>query len=101
MNSVEGIKRPKLRFRNYLPESQELVPNFVQPPTIEIVPDPFASELQKMGNMDEITVYAPSVALDLKTDIEPKLNILAKRTQRAIVDLIRKRLASSHDGEEL
>ena len=35
---------------------------------------------------------------DLKRDIEPKLAILQKRTQRAIVDILRARLKAEGGG---
>ena len=115
----------KLRFRNYLPQSDKLVANFEQQTVVDL-PPPDLGDAQKPSNDDDddvdddrpaaakpkeqsafekelarvraeetdetLSVVPKDPNWDLKRDIEPKLAVLRKRTQRAIVDILRARL---------
>jgi len=48
---------------------------------------------------DEINLAPKKINWDLKKQIESKLDKLKRRTQRAVVDLLRERLASQTDDE--
>ncbi|VDO96587.1 unnamed protein product [Soboliphyme baturini] len=96
---------PKLpHFHNYTPTSEVLKENVL--PRVESgnVREKVRDQLEsaKTGlEVEEIdlTVLAPrKIDWDLKRDIAPKLEKLERRTQRAIVELIREKLASGrHD----
>ena len=43
---------------------------------------------------DEVTLAPAKLNWDLRRDVEPKLAILQKRTQRAIVDAVRDRISA-------
>lgn len=112
-DQVGGAK--KLKFRNYLPESEELAPNFVPPPLPELqapppalaadeddtpaapapAPSAFDAELERI-RADEpegaLNVVPRDPNWDLKRDLEPRAEILRKRTQKAIVEILRERL---------
>ena len=104
----------KIKFRNYLPQSAELAANFERPEGERegggdeedeedaAAPAPATSaykeELEKIAAADAaVSIVAKDPNWDLKRDIEPKLAILAKRTQNAIVEIIRERLAAEND----
>lgn len=90
----------RLRFRNYLPDSADLQQFFL--PTItndeKNEEDPYVLELARLVKLqedeEEGIVATKDPTWDLKRDLDPKLAILSRRTQRAIVDLIRQRLAA-------
>lgn len=106
-----GQPEPKrVRFRNYLPESADLratlpVKTAPAPAAVEEhgPSDPYSDELVRLereyGDGDVVNVVPKDPTWDLKRDLEPKLAILARRTQRAIVDLIRERLSAAADDE--
>lgn len=97
-----------MRFRNYLPESEDLratLPTQVAPAPAAVAVDqpndPYSNELARLerenGDPGVVNVVPRDPTWDLKRDLEPKLAILARRTQRAIVDLIRERLEAAAD----
>mmetsp|Transcript_9066 Transcript_9066/g.27140 ORF Transcript_9066/g.27140 Transcript_9066/m.27140 type:complete len:142 (-) Transcript_9066:34-459(-) len=122
-DGAEGGDAKKLKFRNYLPQSETLADSFepaAQPapapapekpaaadseddePAAAPAPAPgaFDEELAKLrADADDVPAIVPrDPNWDLKRDIEPKLAILQKRTQRAIVDILRARLKAEGGG---
>ncbi|KAJ8611190.1 hypothetical protein CTAYLR_003587 [Chrysophaeum taylorii] len=102
---MAAAKRPA--FRNYLPDSEDLRANFRpdNPAASKVLQqdekDAYALELERLASEtpeDPVSIVPKDPTWDLKRDLEPKLAVLAKRTQRAIVDLIRERLASDDDN---
>ena len=109
-DKVGGEK--KLKFRNYLPQSEELAPAFEPPPLPELqappppvaeddgdtpaapapAPSAFDAELSRI-QADEpegaLNVVPRDPNWDLKRDVEPKLEKLERRTRRALVDIAR------------
>eukprot|EP00118_Oscarella_pearsei_P017882 m.180019 g.180019 ORF g.180019 m.180019 type:complete len:161 (+) comp39237_c0_seq20:2482-2964(+) len=89
-------KRPALKFRSYKPKDESL--QELQLPRTK--PASIASEIEK--NVDAAAVDDKEINLlslapkkpdwDLKRDVSRKLEKLERRTQRAIVDLIRQHL---------
>ena len=112
-DKVGGEK--KLKFRNYLPQSEELAPAFEPPPLPELqapppppvdedgdtpaapapAPSAFDAELSRI-QADEpegaLNVVPRDPNWDLKRDLEPRAEVLRKRTQKAIVEILRERL---------
>eukprot|EP00939_MAST-03C_sp_MAST-3C-sp1_P000792 g792.t1 len=95
---------PILKFRNYLPKTEALskkrLPAKPAPSVVieEKVEANMKREIQskKSGSMN----IAPTKAnADLKRDIEKKLKKLARRTQRAIRELIKERLESENEDD--
>jgi coiled-coil domain-containing protein 12 len=95
----EDVSFPKPIFRNYTPKDETLkIGQLPKPNLIEIeaeVKDQLESGkpaplIEK--EIDLATLAPQKIDWDLKRDAEKKLKILEKRTQRAIVDLIRSRL---------
>lgn len=113
--------KPKIRFRNYKPYDQSLLPKIESEPNISIVSntenaadvsksksstivsDPIQQELQeleaKIGS-SELNIVPKKVNWDLKRHCEAKVEKLRKRTQRAIVDLLREKLLEAKDEPE-
>ena len=119
-----GGDAKKLKFRNYLPQSEALSANFEAPASLPKpdlgddgaaarpgdaddddgdggpaakkpdAPSAFEAELARIRAEDTeaVSVVPKDPNWDLKRDIEPKLATLRKRTQRAIVEILRKRL---------
>ena len=112
-DKVGGEK--KLKFRNYLPQSEELAPAFEPPPLPELqappppvadeddgdtpaapapAPSAFDAELSRI-QADEpegaLNVVPRDPNWDLKRDLEPRAEVLRKRTQKAIVEILRER----------
>ena len=90
---------PKPIFRNYTPKDDQLKPGVLPKPNlIEIenaIKDQLASGKPEplIEKEIDLTTLAPQkIDWDLKRDVEKKLRLLEKRTQRAIVDLIKERL---------
>ena len=104
-----GGDAKKLKFRNYLPQSEALSANFEAPASLPKpdlgddggpaakkpdAPSAFEAELARIRAEDTeaVSVVPKDPNWDLKRDIEPKLAILRKRTQKAIVATLRERL---------
>ena len=123
-----GGDKKRLRFRNYLPQSEALSANFEasadlpkpkfddggddaaaraaggdddddddddparKPKPKE--PSAYEKELARVraADTEALSVVPKDPNWDLKRDIEPKLAILRKRTQKAIVEILRARL---------
>eukprot|EP01043_Picozoa_sp_COSAG02_P053394 COSAG02_NODE_5889_length_3958_cov_1.680228_1_plen_158_part_00 len=89
-----------IRFRNYKPRDKMLKFFELEPPKVEALIT--EDEIKKMGEPmtteNGIMDIAPKKAnWDLKRDVARKLERLEKRTQRAIVDLIRDKVEGGGD----
>lgn len=107
-----GDNKEPVRFRNYLPESTKLRAYFEARQMPEATAAATSSEEDsepkdayavELANLDRDDADGASLAprdptWDLKRDLEPKSAVLARRTQRAIVDLIRARLSAAEDA---
>uniref|UniRef100_A0A7S0E0K0 Coiled-coil domain-containing protein 12 n=1 Tax=Hanusia phi TaxID=3032 RepID=A0A7S0E0K0_9CRYP len=86
---------PKIKFRNYQPKSDEFKTAVVQPVKVSV-----EKELEQVGaaqQTDEIQLdVAPKKPnWDLKQHIQKKLEKLERRTQQAIIEMIKDRVAKS------
>ena len=105
----EEDKKKALTFRNYVPKDSTLDASAVQQPTkrprttVEEPKSALELALQETkatedssgqsNNWSSVThVTTKKVNWDLKRDIQAKMDKLERRTQRAIVDLLRERL---------
>ena len=97
---------PKPIFRNYTPKDEALKPGVLpKPKLIEIeneIQDRLASGKPQPlieKEIDLATLAPQKIDWDLKRDAEKKLRLLEKRTQRAIVELIRERLQQQKNAD--
>jgi coiled-coil domain-containing protein 12 len=93
---------PKPIFRNYTPKDDQLKENVLPKPNLIEISNEISEQLASSKPVPliekeiDLTTLAPQkVDWDLKRDIEKKLRLLEKRTQKAIVELIRDRLKSN------
>ena len=106
-------KEKKIKFRNYQPYDntlkklivqEELKENTAAPEDnvhIPVVPsetDIIKLELQKF-NDDELNIMPKKPNWDLKVQVEGKLQKLKNRTQKAIVEILREKLAAEQNDE--
>jgi len=95
-----GAPQSSMRRRD---DDDEAVPGDAHKSSDDADKDAFAVELEKLeaANPGEgVTVVPRSPTWDLKRDLEPRLAVLSRRTRRAIVDLIRARLAGDDDDDD-
>ena len=76
------------------PNAAEASSNFTRPET-----DIIKIELAQY-NEEELNVVPKKANWDLKSQIDEKLNRLRRKTQRAIVDILREKLAERSDDED-
>jgi coiled-coil domain-containing protein 12 len=102
----------RIKWRNYQPKDRKLIPSKDQNENNEPNPvqvhqeNPIKKELRKYQNK-ELNILPRNNNWDVKKLLEPKLEKLRRRTQRAIVDFLREKLAnmsesddSANEGEE-
>ena len=61
--------------------------------------DIIKNELRQFEEEEELNILPKNNNWDLKKQLEPKLEKLRRRTQRAIVDLLREKIAEEGDSE--
>ena len=97
-----NVTAPSITFRNYVPQDESLVQNVT-----EDKPEPVAKKLkledalekaqeevrQQSSNASNFVATTKKINWDLKRDIEPQLDKLERRTQKALVLLLKERLA--------
>ncbi|GIY33201.1 coiled-coil domain-containing protein 12 [Caerostris darwini] len=94
---------PKPLFRSYTPLDEDLRLNQLPKPKPESVETEVQNQLEAakpeplIEEVDLTTLAPRKPDWDLKRDVSKKLDILEKRTQKAIAELIRERLKSSED----
>jgi len=97
---------PKPIFRNYTPKDDVLKPGVLPKPNLIEIENAIKEQLASgkpeplIEKEIDLTTLAPQkIDWDLKRDVEKKLRLLEKRTQRAIVDLIKERLKSQKNAD--
>lgn len=107
-----GEKDQVIRFRNYKPYDSSLVVKEDEPLSNiskDIVEAPVASKRDETDvikkelaqyNEEELNIVPKKANWDLKCQIEGKLIKLKRKTQRAIVDIMREKLAEKSDDED-
>jgi coiled-coil domain-containing protein 12 len=101
---TEEGKKPKLKFRSYNPQTEELKekklpkgrPENVEPQIQEQLE---AAKSTDLGDINLANLAPKKVDWDLKRDIAKKLDKLERRTQRAVVELICERLQGEEEKE--
>lgn len=97
----ESGKKPT--FRNYRPENEEakeLVSDNIEVGTVEKLVQDQVEAMKQPIVVDEIDIsnLAPrKIDWDLKRDVAKKLQILERRTQKAIAELIRDRIGGTQE----
>ncbi|PFH33370.1 cwf18 pre-mRNA splicing factor protein [Besnoitia besnoiti] len=89
-----------LKFRNYVPRDVALRRFCLPRPSVEELEKQIDKEannaVKSAANEDVVSQIAPRRPnWDLKRDVEKKLSILSRKTDRAIVDLIRMKIADA------
>lgn len=92
---------PKALFRNYNPKDEGLKSNVLPRPDLTEIRNEIKDQLESgkpkplIENEIDLATLAPQkIDWDLKREAEKKLKVLEKRTQKAIVEIIRDRLKS-------
>jgi coiled-coil domain-containing protein 12 len=62
--------------------------------------DIIKNELRQFQDEEELNILPKNNNWDLKKQLEPKLEKLRRRTQRAIVDILREKMAEESESEE-
>lgn len=86
-------------FRNYTPSDSTLKPGVLPKPNLVEIENEIKEQLENArpqalieSEIDLATLAPQKIDWDLKRDAEKKLKILEKRTQNAIIELIKERL---------
>ena len=107
-------QKPVLKFRNYAPQTEQLAEHQLAPVALPEVDAMVQRELDVATSSSSVSAATGATAAaetplniapkkpdwDLKRDIDKRLQKLQRRTQRAIVELIRKRLAEEAAEED-
>uniref|UniRef100_A0A914MFM8 Coiled-coil domain-containing protein 12 n=1 Tax=Meloidogyne incognita TaxID=6306 RepID=A0A914MFM8_MELIC len=104
-----GVERFPIQFRSYKPVNVQQQSSPSEPPREEInlLKEKIEGQLEagkdaKIGESLDINTLAPrKVDWDLRRGIKEKLDKLDKRTNKAIIQLIRKRVKEEAGNEEL
>lgn len=62
--------------------------------------DIIKNELRQFEEEEELNILPKNNNWDLKKQLEPKIEKLLRRTQRAIVDILREKIAEEEDSED-
>lgn len=112
VNDVVGEEKDTtIRFRNYKPYDLSLTVKEHEIGTIvvkdtEIIAKSSRDETDVIKlelaqyNEEELNIVPKKANWDLKSQIEGRMNKLKRKTQRAIVDILREKLAERSDGED-
>eukprot|EP01137_Pigoraptor_chileana_P013786 Opistho-2@4819 len=94
-----GENAPAIKFRNYTPISETLQENALPKPGIVSLDDAVKEDAKptKQEEVDLINLQPRKPNWDLKRDVAKKLDVLGKKTTRAIAELIRERLKGEGD----
>jgi len=97
---------PKPIFRNYTPKDEELKPGVLPKPNLIEIENEIKEQLASgkpqplIENEIDLTTLAPQkIDWDLKRDAEKRLRVLEKRTQKAIVELIKERMKAQKNTD--
>lgn len=97
---------PKPIFRNYAPKDEGLQPGVLPKPKLIEIENEIKEQLSNgkpvplIENEIDLTTLAPQkIDWDLKRDAEKRLRVLEKRTQKAIVELIKDRIKAQKNAD--
>ncbi|RMZ94785.1 coiled-coil domain-containing 12 [Brachionus plicatilis] len=97
---------PKPLFRNYAPRDEELKARILPKPDLTEIRNEIKEQLDSgkpksliEKEIDLATLAPQKIDWDLKRECEKKLKVLDKRTQKAIVELIRDRLRADKSSD--
>lgn len=102
----ERERSPEIRFRNYVPKDPKLRQFCLPRPSVDELEKQIAKEaqgaIQAAKEEDILSQVAPRRPnWDLKRDVERKITILSRRTDKAIVQLIREKIEQSKATKEM
>ncbi|OEH79439.1 coiled-coil domain-containing protein 12 [Cyclospora cayetanensis] len=102
----ERESTPEIRFRNYVPKDPKLRLFCLPRPSVDELEKQIAKEaqgaVQAAKEEDILSQVAPRRPnWDLKRDVERKISVLSRRTDKAIVQLIREKIEQSKTTKEL
>lgn len=103
----DETERKKLIFRNYQPYDSSLLKisrnveslvdkNLAVKPNDDVI----KAELENITKDDELNIVPKKLNWDLKSQVAPKIEKLNRRTQRAIVEILQKKLAENETDIE-
>jgi coiled-coil domain-containing protein 12 len=106
-----NVTTPSITFRNYVPQDESLLQNVPE----DNKPEPVAKKLKledalekaqeevrlQSSNASNFVATTKKINWDLKRDIEEQLDKLERRTQKALVALLKERLAKEADMDEV
>ena len=103
-----GEEKEAIRFKNYKPYDSSLVAKEKTKEIIEEVEAPDAKKVETdilkrelaQYNEEELNIVPKKANWDLKSQIEGRMNKLKRKTERAIVDILREKLAERSDDED-
>ena len=97
---------PKPIFRNYTPKDESLKPGVLPKPNLINIETEIKDQLDSgkpealIAKEIDLTTLAPQkIDWDLKRDVDKRLKLLERRTQQAIVELIRQRLLREKNSD--
>jgi coiled-coil domain-containing protein 12 len=96
----------KLKFRNYQPYDNTLKQAIIVPasntateePGVPVETNPIKLELEQIKS-DELNIMPKKPNWDLKVQVEAKMQKLKNRTQKAIVEILREKLAKESNED--
>lgn len=93
----EAADEPVVTFRNYVPRTPELqkmcIPKETTAPIEQSIHKDISELVEMIGQEDQTLDLAPKRPnWDLKRDVAEKTDRLSKKTDRAIIELIRKKI---------
>ncbi|CAG9325506.1 unnamed protein product [Blepharisma stoltei] len=99
----EGLEAKDLIFRNYIPKNDSLKEFIVHAPTtvaeteLEIERDIKQSVREfNMQQEEPLTIIPQKPNMDLKKSLDRKLNVLNKKTEAAIIQLLKNKLSEKN-----
>ena len=101
----EKEKKKSIKFRNYKPYDSSLVIKDVEKcktieeKTFQVGADAIKDELSSINKDDELNIVPKKLNWDLKSQVSSKIERLEKRTQRAIVEILREKLTTEAANE--
>ena len=98
LKSIEG---PPLKSTEALPPSTvtQSIDTKILVPTVDPIKQELDNVTLQIGNKKELNIVPKKINWDLKRHSEYKIEKLRKRTQRAIVEILREKLASEGSGD--
>lgn len=104
----ENLKELAIKFKNYKPYDNKLIVKEKKDLTTETEKEQEEIKREELDiikrelaqhNDEELNIVPKKPNWDLKCQIEDRMNKLKRKTQRAIVDILREKLAEASDDE--